>query len=697
MLSNIFDRISFLSLFIVIVLLPIFFLPFTKVPVETSKGLFLVIGLVASIIFWIVARFSDGKIIFPKSRLLVSGLLIVLVFLISSLFSGASNMSFFGVMFDLGTFYFILTGFMLMLVCSVVLRDPHNVKTLLFGIIASSAFVLIFQSLHLFIPGALSFGVLTGKTDNILGSWNALGIFAGFAGIISLFVVEFFSISKLIKFLLLILILLSVLMIAAVNFLLVWELFGISALIIFVYKVSLSFSQRNGDEKRTAPFPFLSFTIVIVSLLFFMSGQFIGGLIPNRLGLSNVEISPSFSATMSVTRQALSKNPILGIGPNRFSDVWAMYKPVVINSTPFWDTNFNFGSGILPTFATTTGILGILSWLIFFFLLLVAGIKPLFYSIKNNVNQTTSVFFISSLYLFVACFFYSAGSVIFLLAFAFTGIFIGLSTSNHLNKEVAITFSESPRKGFFFLILLMILMIVSISLSFKYIERFTSIPYFEKALGAKSIEEAELNIVKANSLHYSDLYLRTYTQIYLIKLNSLASKGSSLLSDTDKISLQTSFNQAVNGASLSVIYNKSNYLNYQILGSVYYSAASLGVVGASSKAIDAFIQASLLNPFNPGIKLDMARVSFADGKKKEAKDYANAALSLKPDYIDALIVLSQIAKSESDINSAISYAEQALALSPTDKNLIQYVNSLKNPSNSVIPVDSTTTTNKTGQ
>ena len=50
MLSNISDRISFWSLFAVIVLLPVFFLPFTQIPMETSKGLLLVIGLVIKLV-----------------------------------------------------------------------------------------------------------------------------------------------------------------------------------------------------------------------------------------------------------------------------------------------------------------------------------------------------------------------------------------------------------------------------------------------------------------------------------------------------------------------------------------------------------------------------------------------------------------------------------------------------------------------
>ena len=692
MLSNILDRISFWSLFVVIVLLPIFFLPFTQVPIETSKGLLFVVGLAVSIIFWIAARFSDGKISLPKSWLLLSAFGVLLVFLISALFSSALQVSLFGIMLDVGTFYFMLGAFFLMLLSSIVLKDIKNAKTVFWGIIISSAVLFLFQSVRLFMPDLFSLGILGGKTDNILGSWNAFGLFAGFSTIMSLFIVEFFSVPKRIKWLLGILIVFSVVLSAVVNFPLIWEILGIFALIIFIYKISFSFGRKQEEGGEKKHFPAFSFAVVMVSLLFFMSGQFIGGLLPNSLNLSNVEIRPSFGATMSVTGKALMKNPVLGVGPNKFGEVWAMYKPQVINATQFWDTSFNSGSGLLPTFASTTGSLGILAWFTFFILFIMVGAKSLFASIKNNMNWEVVVFFVASLYLFVSSFFYSTGEVMFLLAFAFTGIFIGLSSANRSNGEISMSFLDDPRKSFFSILFLVILMIISAATGFKYVERLASVSYFGKTLSASTIPMAEDSITKAISLHQNDLYLRTYTQVYLTKINSIVTKGSAL-SEIDKADLQTSFDQAVNGAQLAVAYNSKNYLNYNSLGVVYNTVGLLGVKDAYSKAIEAYKTASTLNPLNPGIKLAIARIYFADGKIKEAKDFVKEALSLKPDYIEALITISQIEKSEGNNTAAISYAETALSLAPDSQDLIQYINSLKGGSST----PSTTNNDKTGQ
>ncbi len=690
MLSNILDRISFWSLFLVIVLLPIFFLPFTQIPIETSKGLLLVMGLAVSIIFWIAARFSDGKINLPKSKLLLSGLGILLVFLISALFSSALKVSLFGTMLDTGTFYFMLGAFLLMLVSSIVLKDKKDAEMVFLGVILSSLVLFVFQSLRLFMPDLLSLGVLSGKTDSILGSWNAFGLFAGFSTVISLFIIEFLPVLKPVKWLLGILIAFSIVLSAVVNFSLIWELLGIFALIIFVYKISFSFGgkQAEGEKKH---FPVFSFTVVMVSLLFFMSSQFIGGILPNALGLSNVEVRPSLGTTISVTKDTLMKNPILGVGPNKFEEVWAMYKPQVINSTQFWNTSFNFGSGLLPTFASTTGILGILAWLTFFVLFLTAGIKSLFSSIKNNLNWEVVVFFVASLYLFVSSFFYSTGGVIFLLAFAFAGVFIGLSSLNHPDGEISLSFFDNPRKSFLSILLLVILMIASAAVGFKYVERLASVSYFSKTFSATTIPAAEDSITKAISLYQNDLYLRTYAQVYIVKINSLAAKGSSL-SDADKSDLQTSFNRAVNGAQLAIAYDDTNYLNYNSLGTVYDTVGALGVKDAYNKAIEVYKTAATLNPLNPGIKLSIARSYFNNGDTKDARDAAKEAISLKSDYLEALVALSQIEKSDGNNTDALSYAEAALVLAPDNKDLIQYVNNLKNGNSAPVPVITTPST-----
>jgi tetratricopeptide (TPR) repeat protein len=290
------------------------------------------------------------------------------------------------------------------------------------------------------------------------------------------------------------------------------------------------------------------------------------------------------------------------------------------------------------------------------------------------------VFFFASIYFFISSFFYSTGSVIFLLGFAFAGAFIGHFASNNPKGDISLSFLDDPRKSFFSILVLVFVMMGSAALSFEYMTRVISVHYLQNTIMAVNVADAESNIAKAISLYSNDLYFRTYSQVYIAKLNSLAAKSGASPSDSDKAALQSSLDQAISGAQAAISYDSTNYLNYKTLGSVYDVAQSLGISGAGDKAIAAYKTASTLNPQNPGLKLALAHDSFVAGNMQDAKNYANQALSLKSDYIDALLTLSQIATKEGNNNDAIAYASQALALSPQDKNLAQYVDSLKNPS-----------------
>ena len=150
----------------------------------------------------------------------------------------------------------------------------------------------------------------------------------------------------------------------------------------------------------------------------------------------------------------------------------------------------------------------------------------------------------------------------------------------------------------------------------------------------------------------------------------------------------------IRGAQTAIAYDPKNYFNFQTLGSIYETLAASGIKDAYGKALEAYQTASTLNSNNPGLKLALAGVSNALGNVKEAKDYAAASLDLKPDYIEALIFLSQIAKNEGNNAVALSYATKALSIAPANSELIKYVDSLKNPPNITTPQTPAGTTKK---
>ncbi|MBP6883872.1 MAG: hypothetical protein KBC06_01420 [Candidatus Pacebacteria bacterium] len=676
MSSNTLDKISFWALFSVIVLLPIFFIPFSKIPIENAKGLLLVVGLSVAIISWLSARLYDKKIVLPRSIVLISALVVVLVFLASSLFSKVPHVSLFGTLFDIGTFWFMLCCFLLMLLSSIVLKDFHKARLVLWGVVVSTSVALIFQILRIISPTVFSLGIFSSKIDNVFGSWNSLGLFFGFIIIISLFVIEFFPISKIKKIILSVLIVLSLLFVATVNFSLIWVMLGIFSLLLFIYKISFHSGLQQGTSGST-PFPVFSLAVVMVSLIFFVSGSFIGGYLPRYVNAVNTDITPSFGATFSIAKAVISHNPILGVGPNKFGEMWGLYKSINLNTSPFWNVYFQSGFGFFTTLLSLTGILGILSLLAFFVLFIKSGIQSVFSNRENQVNFELAVFFLATIYLFSASFFYSTGVAFISLAFVFAGIFIGLKSYAE-NRELTLEFSSNPKRSFVAIFIIVLMIILSAGFGLKYLERFASVNYFGRSLSSTTMPEAEAAIQKALALNTNDLYLRTYAQVYAIKFSSLANKNSAL-SDAEKADLQKSLDEAVSGAQLAVANNRQNYLNFQTLGYVYGTAGLFGVPDSYDKSVEAYSNASSLNPLNPELKLSLARVFLAQKKTKEARDYTTQALNLKPDYVDGFVLFAQISQSEGDIDQALFYAKRAQALAPDNKELSGYVDSLKKP------------------
>lgn len=681
MLSHIFDRISFWSLALTIVLMPLFFLPATGVAPETAKGALLVVGLAVAIISWAAARFSDGKISVPKSYIWLSVLFVLLATLLSSVFSSVPSVSFFGVMFDIGSFWFIFAGFALMFFSAIIINNNQKLKTVLTGTILSFSLVLLFQILRIALfkgenPIDLSFGGIPfSRTANLIGTWSSFGIVSSLFAFISLFLVEFFKFDKKwIKYFLYAFAVFSLIMVVLVNISLVWILLGVFSIVIFAYKVAIS-QKKEGDEQKRE-FPAFSFVFVLVALLFLMSGRFIGGVLPQALNLYDVEVGPSLATTIKTTFEALKNNPVFGIGPNRFLEVWAMHKPVEVNLSNFWDAPFTYGSGLITTFTSTTGVLGILAWFLFVLSLIYFGVKFLVKNMFEESNKEVVLVFLIGLYLLFASFFYASGLVIILFAMVFFGIFIGIKNSNKENGSFNIFFLDDPRKSLFSILFLFFLMLGTAGITFKYVEKFASAFPFAYVGNAQDIDKAITKIEKAVLLNPNDFYFRTYSQVYLAKMSSLVSKQEEL-TEEEKEALRVSFDKVVSGANSAVSYNQNNYINHVALGNVYASVATLGVEGSYENAIEAYKKASALNPKNPGIKKEIGQAYFLLNNLEEAKNYLNESLTLKPNYFDGLILMSRVEKDLGNSTSAISYAEQALRLSPNNKSVSDYVNSLR--------------------
>src|SRR5262249_35057752 len=150
--------------------------------------------------------------------------------------------------------------------------------------------------------------------------------------------------------------------------------------------------------------------------------------IATRFSISHLEVWPSASGTFELAKTAFPKDPIFGAGPNRFRQVWRAEKPDGINATPFWNADFDYGAGYIPTSLITTGLVGFLAWLLFLALLFWKGFKTMRMPDSDPLSKAlTLTFSLGALYLFIMAFLYVPGTALLGLTFIWGGAMIGLT------------------------------------------------------------------------------------------------------------------------------------------------------------------------------------------------------------------------------------------------------------------------------
>ena len=671
--TSLFDRIGFWSLLVTITLTPFFFLPFLHVGVEVFKPYLLTCGVLVTVISWLIARLVDGTFSIQKNILTLAGCCLLVVGFIVALFSPVASVSFFGQGLELGTFTALCTLVVAMFAIAHYFANPKRVLALFVGMFVSFAVVSLFAIAFLFFGKHLELGTFTSSVSNLIGKWNDFGIFYGLVVILSLLTLELFSVRGLLRGVLYAAIVVALFFVSLVNFVPLWTCMGIFALITFIYVLSV---HRTKQTEHKTVFPFASLAVVILSLFFIIGNTTIGGILPRTLGVYQTEVRPSFGATYTVTRHALAHRPLTGVGQNRFAEAWALYRPIDVNRTPFWDTTFDSGISSLATTVTTEGILGTLAWLFFIGAFIVYGTRKAFdfSGDKDPVTQHLVLSsFVSALYIWIFFIIYNPGIVLMMYAFVFTGVFIGLLTYKKVFSVLTLNFLHDPRHSFFSILSFVALLIIGITSTYFVAEKAVALVTFSRSFSVTGTDAAAINTVgdkmlKAATLDGSDVYYRNLSSLYLVRLNATLS-DQTLSKDQIKSEFQDSFSSAVKAAQLALGADATNPQNWIYIGQVYQSAVPLGVTGAYDNAHTDYLEAQKRSPMNPGVDLLLARLE-ADNKNLDAaRTYAQQALALKSDFSDAYVFLAEIAISNNSFATAETYIEQGITASPNDASL----------------------------
>ena len=668
-----FNKLSFTTILATLFLSLLFFIPYVPVTLNASKGFLVSIGMTLALFFWLVARLGEGKFLIPKDRIILFSGLIPIIFLIASLFSSSKYVSLFGSGFELGTFGSMLVLFILFFLSSIYFQSEKRLWSFYKAVFLGAAILALFELINIFIGfGRFAPGLLKGlSAGNLIGTWNDFALFFGLIVLLVLFTLEFMKSKGVFLVMQYFLLVAGLFFLVLINLPIVWIMVGSFSIIMFVYSISVQhvgIRVVHGNDKKK--FPFTTLIVVLFCLVFLISNNSVGNLISRYISLPNLDVRPLASTTSQIAIKAIKHNPFFGTGPNTFAIDWALWQPKAVAQSIYWNVDFDNGFSSLLTFAVTTGILGLASWLLFLGAFALRGAKSLRNALRDALsNYFTITTLVISLYSWLSIIFYTPNIVMFVFAFMSSGILIGIMVYNETIRVREFSFLGDPRNSFFSILGLMALMIATLSTTYIYAEKFASIIYFSRGSNStntiESLSNAERMISSALLLDQNDIYYRTLSQIYIAEVGVLLN-DKTISEDTLKSNIQKLVNLAEQSAVSAVKQNPKQYTNYVNLGNVYSALVPLSISNSYEQAVMAYDKAKVLAPNNPSILLSRANLEMSHKSNDQARKYIDQALAIKSDYTDAIFLLAQIETNEGNLGAAIKQAERAAQLTPND-------------------------------
>jgi tetratricopeptide (TPR) repeat protein len=661
------------ALILVFGLLPFFFVPGIYTSLGFTKFYFVALGIFAAFALLSLSILRSGSIRIVTPLALIFLWSFTLLAVASSLLSGDRQDSLFGNALEIHT-----SGFMVMMAlvatAALAFSGSKSAITRLFSGLAVGA--LILQLFHvsrlIFGPEFLAFGLFTSSTSSPIGSFNDLAIFSGLIILVSLIVLQQVSTHVVGKVVSTFLILSSLLIMIVVNFGIVWLTVGFFSLLVLLYLVSKDTWLKKSDEETVPVSRFvlgMVGVICLVSAAFVISGDSLGGLVSRVTNISYLEIRPSTSATLDITKAVLSENALFGIGPNRFEDAWRQYKNPVINETVFWNTNFAAGNGYVPTLFATTGLAGGVMLILFLGSFIYLAYRTFFVvQIKDyGWYLVGTVSFASAIYLWFMAIVYVPGVVILLLAALMTGLSMAVYITATPNTGVQIDVSTHKQYGALLIAFVLVVIISSvlsiITVSKQYLAGVGYANTVRDFRAGADLQATDNGLSAAQALFAQDLFLNERAQLRLAELARLSSVEPASF---DEQQYSNVLAEGIGLAEQAIRIDFTNPNNHLVLSRFYGLLDPTQFEGARERTDLAFSQAITLDPTNPSYNLEKAQYNIRLGDLTAARSNLQEAIRQKGNYTDALFLLSQLDIQEGNTESAIAVTRSIISIEPNN-------------------------------
>ncbi len=764
------DYFSFsakIALWVLAGLLPIWFVP---VPIGVEFGREITFGVLifAALILWLLSVLTRGEFRYVQSPILWATGLLVVVFSVSAFYSASPFVAFFLAPPAGERVSVLVLGVLLMVVAGAIFTTDEEVEKavglllLSTGVSAALTFIRLAGNVSLY-QYVASFA--QGIDFNAVGSANALAVFYAVALVvgIGILVSRLFSLWPWWKKILLLAVLAFLFAdLVLINFQTAWVV--VLGAMIFLWGFLVKDMRKyNADDPSTGSgsnfegIPLTDSTsspqagpgsneiasppeaarndagerhrndrragfgwryavaLGCIAFALFMvivqNASFVALNLP-------VEVSPTLGGTWTVSRAVLkqgAREALLGSGPGTFGLSWSKYKDPAINQTQFWALRFNQGSSWFSTLISTTGILGVLAFLLFIATALAVSMRPLFLFSDEEVPYATALL-VGFGALCIAAFVYPANLTFLLAMFLCLGLLsvllrlsappealqmaidpenpefagVGSFGSRWDAREREVRF-ESPWS--LFLSSLVGIFFLALAISFLYFQVGRTAAAYARQSATDFANQGKIDesiAALSRAIGYEDknfINYELFVQAGGEKIRGLIQQAS------QGKNVQQEFQQAVSATVQQSqqalgLYGEEPIL-WRTQGALYELLIPF-VDGAQNAAFASYQRAAELDPLNPliSVELGRARLVFADriaavanqapekdraGIQKAYTDTLDAAkqafqkaIELKSDFASAHFLLTQAELRLGNLGEAIRNAENAKRFAPND-------------------------------
>lgn len=662
-------------LYVLVFLAPLFIIPSNFYSIEFAKTSLIVLGVVVIAVLYLFSVIREKKMVMMPKIFMWPTILLVLSVILSTLSSSNLLKSFLGQGFELNTASFILALLAtLSLTYKLIYNDTKKVLVVYSALIGSYSLLYIYHALR-FIFGAtfLNLGSITSLTASPLGSWNDFGILSVVVMLLSLIALKYLNLpgkAKLGAWLVFLLSAIPVLLLNSATMLACLAIV-IAFLVFYMYqKNPASTFGLFASLKSKTPWLFVALFVFVV--LFYSQGYRVSNPVNEAIGSSYGEVSLTWRSTLDVLAGSLKASPLLGIGPNVFTQAYTTFKPDAVNTTDLWSLEFAKGYGWLMTFVATQGVFGLVSWFIFLVAFFFTGKKLISARTDDTVLTFVAVSsFTGSAFLWLMFLVGTASHVNMFISMVLTGIFVGSAASLGIAKGVEVDFSENKKYISYVSIVVIVLFVVWGVFG---IRKVIGMSYF--SAGVKhlttegTLDAATASFNSAIKVDNSSIYWQALVETDMAKINKLvtsvdantdASTTAAIAAEAGKIA-----NEALVYSEKAIALDPFNYYNYVSRARVGETATLLKMDKAAEVTVESYKNAIQLNGKNPEVYLNLARFLASQEDFDGALQVIGMSLNVKNNYIDGIYLLSQIQAAKGDLKNAIISAKVATEINPNN-------------------------------